>query len=152
MLVIGDPELRFRVNVKPTNRDVAQENYGLIHDLSAMPPARAGRDAAAERNSRILQDEIRKPSRTVPAAWLTGYFHACPAAAALRPCRPRQQARPAVRAGVQDEEIPCRRSRPIVSRASARRCSGLPARRRRKPTPSQSAASTPIWPATTRTA
>ena len=39
MLVIGDPELRFRVNVKPTNRDVAQENYGLIHDLSAIPPA-----------------------------------------------------------------------------------------------------------------
>jgi hypothetical protein len=45
MLVIGDPELRFRVNVKPTSRDVAQENYGLIHDLSAIPPARAGRDA-----------------------------------------------------------------------------------------------------------
>jgi hypothetical protein len=24
---------------------VAQENYGLIHDLSAIPPVRAGRDA-----------------------------------------------------------------------------------------------------------
>jgi len=32
MLVIGDRELRFRVNVKPTSSDVAQENYGLIHD------------------------------------------------------------------------------------------------------------------------
>jgi hypothetical protein len=44
MLVIGDPELRFRVNVRPTNDDVAQENYGLIHDLSDVSPARAGRD------------------------------------------------------------------------------------------------------------
>ena len=42
MLVIGVRELRFRVNVRPTHRDVAQENYGLIHDLSAMSPARAG--------------------------------------------------------------------------------------------------------------
>ena len=44
MLVIGGPELRFRVNVRPTNRDVVQENYGLIYDLSAIPPARAVRD------------------------------------------------------------------------------------------------------------
>ena len=46
MLVIGGRELRFRVNVGPTNSDVAQENYGFIHDLSAIPPARAGRDTA----------------------------------------------------------------------------------------------------------
>ena len=49
MLVIGGPELRFRVNVKPTSSDVAQENYGLIHDLSAIPPARADRDAGLPR-------------------------------------------------------------------------------------------------------
>src|SRR5258705_1001410 len=41
MLVIGGLELRFRVNVRPTNRDVGQEKYGLFRDLSAMPPARA---------------------------------------------------------------------------------------------------------------
>ena len=35
------------------------------------------------------------------AAWLTGHFRPCPPATALRPCRPRQQARPAVRAGIQ---------------------------------------------------
>lgn len=45
MLVIGAPESRFRVNVGPTNSDVAQENYGLIHDLSGIPPAPAGQDA-----------------------------------------------------------------------------------------------------------
>jgi hypothetical protein len=45
MPVIGDRELRFRVNVGPTNGDVAPENYGSIHDLSAMPQAPAGRDA-----------------------------------------------------------------------------------------------------------
>jgi hypothetical protein len=45
MLVIGDRELRFKVNVRPTDSDVAQENYGLIHDLSAIPQASAGRDA-----------------------------------------------------------------------------------------------------------
>src|SRR5947209_19749783 len=101
MLVIGDPQLRFRVNVRPTGGDVAQENYGLIHDLSAIPPARGGRDAGPAESVRILRDEIRKPSRTVPAAWLTGYFHACPALAALRPCRLRQQARPAIGAGAQ---------------------------------------------------
>ena len=49
MLVIGDRELRFRVNVGPTNSDVAQENYGLILVLSAIPPARASRDAAHRR-------------------------------------------------------------------------------------------------------
>jgi hypothetical protein len=49
MLVIGGPELRFRVNVKPTNSGVAQENYGLIHDLSAIPPARTGRDTGLPR-------------------------------------------------------------------------------------------------------
>ena len=49
MLVISDPELRFRVNVKPTNRDVAQENYGLIHDLSAIPLALPAGMRAAER-------------------------------------------------------------------------------------------------------
>ncbi len=48
--------------------------------------------------------------------------------------RPRQQARPAVRAGVQKQRnFPCRSFKPTVSRVSARRCSGPPARRRRKP-------------------
>jgi hypothetical protein len=65
MPVIGDPELRFRVNAGPTNRDVTQENYGLIHDLSAITPAGMG---PAEGNLRILRDEIRKPARAVPAA------------------------------------------------------------------------------------
>jgi hypothetical protein len=45
MLVIGDPELRFRVNVGPTTSDVAQENYGLIHDLSAITPSARWGDA-----------------------------------------------------------------------------------------------------------
>ena len=44
MLVIGDPESRFRVNVRPTNSAIAPQNYGSFHDLSAIPPARAGRD------------------------------------------------------------------------------------------------------------
>ncbi|MEH2525485.1 MULTISPECIES: hypothetical protein [unclassified Bradyrhizobium] len=44
MPVIGDRELRFRVNVGPTASD-AQENYGSFHDLSAIPPACTGRDA-----------------------------------------------------------------------------------------------------------
>ena len=57
MLVIGDRSLRFRVNAKPTAGDAAQENYGLIHDLSAMPPVPAG-TRAAERNARILRGEI----------------------------------------------------------------------------------------------
>jgi hypothetical protein len=37
MRVIGDRELRFRVNVRPTNRDFSQENYGFFHGLSAIP-------------------------------------------------------------------------------------------------------------------
>ena len=45
MLVIGDPESRFRVNVRPTNSAIAPQNYGSFHDLSAIPPAWAGRDA-----------------------------------------------------------------------------------------------------------
>src|SRR5258705_8624442 len=40
MLVIGDRWLRFRVNVRPTNRAIAPDNYGSFHDLSAIPPAR----------------------------------------------------------------------------------------------------------------
>ena len=44
MPVIGDPELRFRVNVRPTNGDVAPQNYGSFHDLSAIPAAHAGRN------------------------------------------------------------------------------------------------------------
>jgi len=44
MLVIGDPESRFRVNVRPTNSAIAPQNYGSFHDLSAIPPARAGLD------------------------------------------------------------------------------------------------------------
>ena len=41
MRVIGDRESRFRVNGRPTNSDVAQQIYGLIHDLSAIPPTRS---------------------------------------------------------------------------------------------------------------
>ena len=44
MPVIGDRELRFRVNVKPTGSVITPKNYGSFHDLSAIPPARAGRD------------------------------------------------------------------------------------------------------------
>src|SRR5947199_7324310 len=58
-------------------------NFTICHPYPRRAPAWI---RAAERSSRILQDEIRRPSRTVPAAWLTGYFHACPAAAALRAC------------------------------------------------------------------
>ena len=42
MLVIGDPELQIQSKCRTNDSDVAQENYGLIHDLSAIPPARAG--------------------------------------------------------------------------------------------------------------
>jgi hypothetical protein len=60
MPVIGDRELRVRVNVGPTSGDIAPENYGSIHDLSAMPQAPAGRDAPpADSRFQILQDEIR---------------------------------------------------------------------------------------------
>jgi hypothetical protein len=45
MLVIGDRELRFRVNARPTSSAVAPQNYGSFHDLSAISPARASRDA-----------------------------------------------------------------------------------------------------------
>ena len=39
MPVIGDREFKFRVNVTRTNGGFAQENYGLFHDLSALPTA-----------------------------------------------------------------------------------------------------------------
>jgi hypothetical protein len=39
MPVIGDREFKFRVNVTRTNSGFAQENYGLFHDLSALPTA-----------------------------------------------------------------------------------------------------------------
>jgi len=58
MPVIGGRELGFRVNVRPTNSDVAPENYGPIHDLSAMPQARWRRGGPAESHFRILQNEI----------------------------------------------------------------------------------------------
>ena len=51
MLVIGDRELRFRVNVRPTGSVITPKNYGSFHDLSAIPPARAGRDTG--RNARL---------------------------------------------------------------------------------------------------
>ncbi len=44
MLVIGDRELQFRVNVRPTNSGVAQENYGLISRFVSHTAATAGRD------------------------------------------------------------------------------------------------------------
>ena len=42
MLVIGDRELRFRVNVKPTGSVITPKNYGSFHDLSAIPAAARG--------------------------------------------------------------------------------------------------------------
>ena len=39
MRVIGDREFIFTVNVTRTSRGFAQENYGLFHDLSALPTA-----------------------------------------------------------------------------------------------------------------
>ena len=45
MLVIGGRELRFRVNVRPTNSDVAPKNYGLISRFVSHTSGTAGRDA-----------------------------------------------------------------------------------------------------------
>ena len=45
MLVIGPRELRFQSKCRTNDSGAAQENYGPIHDLSAIPPARAGRAA-----------------------------------------------------------------------------------------------------------
>ena len=39
MPVIGDREFKFRVNVTRMSGGFAQENYGLFHDLSAIPTA-----------------------------------------------------------------------------------------------------------------
>lgn len=39
MPVIGDREFKFRVNVTRTSSGFAQQNYGLFHDLSALPTA-----------------------------------------------------------------------------------------------------------------
>jgi hypothetical protein len=39
MPVIGDCEFKFRVNVTRTHGALAQENYGLLYDLSALPTA-----------------------------------------------------------------------------------------------------------------
>ena len=45
MRVIGDREFIFTVNVTRTSRGFAQENYGLIHDLSAITPSARWGDA-----------------------------------------------------------------------------------------------------------
>ncbi len=47
MPVISDRSFKFRVNVTRTNRGFAQQNYGLFHDLSVMPPGWP-RDAVLE--------------------------------------------------------------------------------------------------------
>ena len=39
MPVIGDREFKFTVNVTRTSSGFAQQNYGLFHDLSALPTA-----------------------------------------------------------------------------------------------------------------
>ena len=44
MLVIGDRELQFRVNVRPTDSGIAPENYGLISRFVSHTTGRAGRD------------------------------------------------------------------------------------------------------------
>ena len=44
MLVIGDRELRFRVNVRPTNSGIAPENYGLISRFVSHTSQPRGRD------------------------------------------------------------------------------------------------------------
>jgi hypothetical protein len=38
MPVIGDHRFEVRVNVRPTERGFTQQNYGLIYDLSGIPP------------------------------------------------------------------------------------------------------------------
>jgi len=67
--------------VTRTNRGFAQENYGLFHDLSALPGA--GRHAGRRMRLPNFAEWNSRPLRTVPAAWLTGDFRACPADAAL---------------------------------------------------------------------
>jgi len=82
MLVIGDPELRFRVNVRPTAATSLRRTTGSF--TICQPYRRRG--PAGMRACRQYSNFAgwnSEPSSTVPAAWLTGYFHACPAAAAL---------------------------------------------------------------------
>lgn len=59
MPVIGDCRFEFRVNAKPTNRGFAQQNYGLIYDLSAIPPDRPG--SVEIRSCRVKFARHREP-------------------------------------------------------------------------------------------
>ena len=59
MPVIGDCPFESRVNVRPTNRGIRQQNYGLFHDLSGIPPEHSPWNAIAG----ILQREIRSGRR-----------------------------------------------------------------------------------------
>ena len=153
MLVIGDRELQFRVNVGPTNSDVAQENYGVIHDLSAIPQASAGRDAGQPKaifefcGIKFRAFEGRAggmANRIFPRLPCRRRFETMP------PSGDKQD--PPFARAFRVRKVPCRWSRLTVSRESARRCSELPGHRRRRLVPSPPAASTPIWPAMTRTA
>ena len=61
MLVIGGRELRFRVNVRRTDSALAPKNYGLVHDLSAIPTAApaAGIRGFAERDLEFCRMKFR---------------------------------------------------------------------------------------------
>ena len=100
MLVIGGPELRFRVNVRPTSRDIAQENYGLIYDLSAIPPARAGRDAGLPKALFEFCGMKFRTREHRAGGMANRIFPRLPCRRRFESMRPRQQARPAIRAGI----------------------------------------------------
>jgi len=83
MLVIGDPELRFRVNVRPTAATWLRRTTGSFTICQRYRRRRAPAGTRACRQFSNFAGWNSGPSSTVSAAWLTGYFHACPAAAAL---------------------------------------------------------------------
>jgi hypothetical protein len=61
MLVIGGRELRFRVNVRPTNSDIAPENYGPFTICQPYRRPRCGASRKpfsnlAGRNSKAIED------------------------------------------------------------------------------------------------
>ena len=136
-------EVKIQSDCAQGSSGLAQENYGpfTIYQPARSAGSRGPADAVAD-----LQGEIPKPSTTVPAAWLTGYFHACPAVAALTPCGRDNKQDPPPRG--RQSLVPCRSFRPTVSLALAQRCCGPPARRRKKRTQSLLAVSTPISPVT----
>ena len=70
-----------------------------LHDLSAMRRRNVRRRSPAPGHVHSSPDEIRR-RETVPMACPVRTFCPCSPATALRPCRRRQQARPAYRAGM----------------------------------------------------